>query len=145
MQLIEAGRDYETLERYLSQFVEYAATLAESALVARRRELRRAAAVNPERLEAMSQSLLPAIPRAFEMWILHLSELDSLSSAVAFTLDDLTVEESRGLAMLRCARHKFWESHASCPHCGTVNPRHASFCGGCGEQEVSGSRFQPDT
>ena len=135
MPLIEAPRDYEALEGYLSQFVEYAATLAESALAARRRELRRAAAINPERLEAASQPLLPAIPRAFEMWILHLSELDSLSSAVTFSPDDLTVEEARGLAMLRRARQKFSETHASCPRCGTVNPRHASFCGGCGTTE----------
>ena len=66
MNLIEAGRDYEALEGHLAQFVEYAATMADSALAARRRELRRAAAVDPERLEATSQAGRPAIgcPRA---------------------------------------------------------------------------------
>ena len=136
MQFVEAGRDYTALEGHLAQFVEYAATLAESALATRRRELRQAAAINPRRLETASQAWLPAIPRAFEMWILYLSELDSLSAAVAFTLDDLTVEEARGLAMLRRARQKFWEANANCPRCGTVNPRHASFCGGCGTTEA---------
>ena len=56
MQFVEAGRDYTALEGHLAQFVEYAATLAESALAPRRRELRQAAAINPRRLETASQA-----------------------------------------------------------------------------------------
>ncbi len=135
MQAIEAGRDFVDLERYLPEFIEQAASQAESALQARRREQRRAAAVDPERIESAIRNPQSAIPRCFEMWILHLGELDLLASAAALTLDDLTAEEARGLAMLRRARDKFWEEHSRCSKCGAVNPRYASFCGGCGEQK----------
>lgn len=142
MQVIEAARDFDSLQRYLPAFIETAATMAESALAARRRELRQAAAVNPsrERERAVKQG---TIPHAFELWILHLGELDALSTAAGLTLDDLTAEEARGLAMLRRARQRFWEAHTCCPRCGSVNPRYATFCGGCGEQQASD--FRPQT
>lgn len=133
MNIIEATRDFQSLERYLPEFIEMCAASAESAWTARRRELRSLAAINPERLEAPRFAL--RIPHCFALWILHLGELDTLSVAAAFTLDDLTAEEARGLAMLRRARAKFWDEHARCAKCNAVNPRYASCCAGCGWSE----------
>jgi hypothetical protein len=132
MHIIEASRDLTALERYLPLFIEKAATEV-SALAARRRVLRRSAAVNPERVDRIVPDA-PRIPHAFELWIGHLGWLERLSHGVRFTLDDLTTEEARGLALLRQERERFWQAHSSCPVCNSVNPRSATFCGGCGQE-----------
>lgn len=128
---IEASRDLTSLERYLPVFIEQAASQSESRLAARRAALRKSAALNPARFDSIPCSLFP-VPYAFELWIAHLGWLERLSGGVAFSLDDLTVEEARGLALFRSEREKFWHAHASCPHCRSVNLRGATFCGGCG-------------
>ena len=133
MNVIEASRDLGSLERYIPQFVERAASQAESGLAARRRRQRLAAAVNPERIEKL-QSTEAAIPYAFELWIGHLGWLDQISAGVQFTLGDLRPEEAHGLAILRRARDRFWQEHSSCPVCNSVNLRTASFCCGCGKE-----------
>jgi len=129
---IEASRDLETLAKVLPLYIEQAASQSASALAARRKALRRQATVNPERQERLEAA--PEVPHAFELWIGHLGFLDQLSGGVQFTLDDLTPEEARGLALLRRAREKFWQEHISCPVCQSVNLRNSSFCGGCGKE-----------
>ena len=130
MPLIEPSRHPATLQRYLPLFIEQAAAHAESSLAARRRVLRQAAAINPDRVSSVPCSLFP-VPYAFELWIAHLGWLDRTASTVHFTLDDLTAEESRGLAMLRAERDKFWQAHSTCPSCHSINPRTATFCSAC--------------
>ena len=130
MIIIEASRDLSSLERYLPVFIEQAAGQM-SGLDSRRRALRRAAAVNPGRIEQLGSSGA-RIPHAFELWIAHLGWLERLSGGVAFSLDDLTAEEARGLALFRSERERFWQAHSSCAHCRSVNLRGATFCGGCG-------------
>lgn len=135
MQVVEASRDLVALERFIPAFIESAATQAHSGLAVRRAALRKAAAVNPARF-ASPDSRIPnaGFPHAFELWIAHLGWLDRIAAAVHFTLDDLTAEEARGLALFRHEREKFWSSHSSCPQCQSVNVRSASFCGGCGAE-----------
>lgn len=130
MTVVEASRDFNGLERFLPMFIEKAASRM-SELAARRRTARRDAALNPERVARAEQAGV-AVPHAFELWIGHLGWLDRISTGVAFSLDDLTMEEARGLALLRQEREKFWRTHSACPHCQSVNARNASFCGGCG-------------
>ena len=132
MNIIEASRDLNALERYIPEFVQRAASQAESGLAARRRKQRLAVAVNPERIEKL-QTEEGGIPYAFELWIGHLGWLDQISAGVQFTLGDLRPEEAHGLALLRRARDKFWQDHSACPICNSVNLRAASFCGGCGK------------
>jgi hypothetical protein len=128
---VEAPRAFTEIERFLPIFIESSARAAESTLAARRREMRRAAAVNPARIEAPFGDA-PGIPFAFELWIIHLGELDRLAGGVAFTLDDLTPEEARGLALLRRAREHFWAEHQKCPGCNSLMSKSQSFCGTCG-------------
>ncbi|MBI2815454.1 MAG: zinc ribbon domain-containing protein [Acidobacteria bacterium] len=131
MHFIEASRDLAALSRFIPAFIESATRQAESPLAARRRALRQQAAINPVRLDFIGNG---RIPHAFELWISHLGWLDRIAAGVQFTLDDLTAEEARGLALFRYEREKFWASHSSCPHCQSVNARGASFCGGCGTE-----------
>ncbi len=133
MQVLEAGRDISSLERFIPLFIEAAATRAESGLAARRQALRRMAAVSPQRTDSVPCSLFP-VPYAFELWIGHLGWLDRVAAGVQFTLDDLTAEEARGLALLRQEREKFWQAHSACAQCQSVNARGASFCGTCGAE-----------
>ena len=133
MQIVEASRDLSALERYLPLFIGHAASRAECDMALRRQVFRRAAAVNPERIERGSR-MEAVIPYAFELWISHLGWLDQLGEGVGFTLDDLRPEEAHGLGMLRRSREKFWNQHSACPQCQSVNLRAASFCGGCGTQ-----------
>lgn len=130
MRILEAGRDISALEHYLPLFIEQAAMQAESSLAARRRSLRRAAAISAARLDSIPCSF--RVPYAFELWIAHLGWLDRLAAGVQLTLDDLTTEEARGLALLRQEREKFWQAHCCCPQCQSVNVSGASFCGTCG-------------
>ena len=145
MQIVEASRDIATLEKMVPLYIESAATQAESSLAARRKALRKVAAVSPGRLEAVPCSVLRPqspldgvalfpVPYALELWIAHLGWLDRLAAGVQFNLDDLTAEEARGLALLRQEREKFWQAHRSCPQCQSVNVRGASFCGTCGAE-----------
>jgi hypothetical protein len=133
MQIVEASRDLSALGRYLPLFIGQAASQAESGLAARRIALRRAAAINPARLESLKKPSA-SIPYAFELWIAHLGWLDQVGASIDFTLDDLRPEEADGLALLRHARERFWREHSACPQCQSVNIRAANFCGGCGTQ-----------
>ena len=133
MQIVEAARDLSALERYLPLFIGQAASQAESDRALRRRAFRRAAAIDPKRLERRTPEGA-AIPYAFELWISHLGWLDQVGEGVGFTLDDLRPEEAQGLAILRRARELFWRQHSACPQCRSVNLSSASFCGGCGVQ-----------
>jgi len=85
--------------------------------------------VNPGRFRSDAVD----VPPCFEIWIAHLAWLDVISAAIAWSLDDLACEEAEGLALFRRARKKYWAEHLSCPACQSVNPRSASFCGGCGK------------
>ena len=124
---VEAPRDYAAIERLLPLFIERYAT-SSSALAARRQELRQSAIVN-------RQSSIPQVPFAYELWFLHLGELDQLAGAVKLSLDELTPEEARGLAMFRRAREKFWEEHQKCAVCGAVR-RRDSWCSTCGQKAL---------
>ncbi len=133
MPIIEASRDLTSLERFLPLYIESATAAAESGLASRRKALRKSAALNPDRFASVPCSLFP-IPYAFALWIGHLGWLERLSGGVRFSLDDLTLEEARGLSLLRQERERFWQSHASCPVCNSVNLRTATFCGSCGKE-----------
>ena len=133
MSIIEASRDLAALERLIPLYIEQAATQAEGSLAARKRALRIATAVNPERFETVPGSL-SSVTYCFQLWIGHLGWLDQISAGVQFALGDLRPEEAHGLALLRRARDKFWQEHSSCPACDSVNLRIASFCGGCGKE-----------
>lgn len=133
MRLIDPSRDVATLEKALPVFIARAASRAESDMQRRRAELRRAVALNPERLDRLEAG--PAIPYAVELWIGHLAFLDLLAGVVALGPADLTAEEARGLAMFRAQREKFWSDHTRCPQCNAVNRRGAAICaGGCGRK-----------
>ena len=133
-QLIEASRDFAALERLMPLYIERAASQAESGLAARRKAQRVATAVNPERIRAITEMVGPEIPFGIELWIGHLGHLDQASGAVQFSMNDLSADECRGLALLRRVREKYWSEHASCSVCQSVNLRSASFCGGCGKE-----------
>jgi hypothetical protein len=126
MKVMDASRDLASIERFLPLFIERAA-LQSSEIAANRERKRKESSMNPARVQHGS-----LIPHAFELWFGHLGRLDRMNAAVTMTLDDLTMEEARGLAIFRQARQQFWQSHTACPQCNSVNPRHSSFCSGCG-------------
>ena len=129
----EAARDYAAIERLLPQFIERHASAA-SGLAARRLELRQQA-TGRRPVDHTDQRSVTTVPFAYELWFLHLGELDQLAGAVTLSLDELTPEEARGLAMFRRAREKFCEEHQRCAVCSAVRRRSDSWCSTCGHKD----------
>ncbi len=142
MQTVEPSRDLNALAGFLPVYIERAVSQAELGLAARRKALRIATAVNPERernrdsnpsRDSYGAALSFPVPYAFERWIAHLAWLDQLSKGIELAAAGLTPGEAQGLALLRQAREKFWSEHTSCFACSSVNLRNAKFCGDCGK------------
>lgn len=102
---------------------------------------RRAAALNPQRLER-AEAAPPPVPLAYQLWLSYLLWLEEALRALGAPPGDVSGVELAGLQALGRARNRFLESHQVCPRCQGVSPRAsaAARCRRCGH-DLSGVAY----
>lgn len=119
MNPVAASADFAGLERYAYRLL---CQTTDARQRAGRSAARRAAALDPQRLERAVEST-PPVPLAYQLWLSYLLWLEEALRALGAPPRDVSGVELAGLQALARARSRFLESHQVCPRCEHVNPR----------------------
>lgn len=125
-----ASSDFAGLERYAYRLL---CRTTDEPHRAGRGQARRAAALDPQRLER-AEPAPPPVPLAYQLWLGYLLWLEEALRALGAPPGDVSGVELAGLQALGRARQRFLQSHQLCPRCQGVAPRGsaATRCRRCG-------------
>jgi hypothetical protein len=127
---IAASADFAGLERYAYRLL---CQTAENGHRTGRSAARRAAALDPQRLER-NVDAPPAVPLAYQLWLSYLLWLEEALRALGAPPRNFSGVELAGLQALARARTRFLDSHQACPRCHAVSRRSLAVarCRRCG-------------
>lgn len=99
-----------------------------------RANARRAAALDPQRLERADEKT-PPVPLAYQLWLSYLLWLEEALRALGAPPRDVSGVELAGLQALSRARTRFLDAHQVCPRCQGVTLRATATkrCSRCGQ------------
>lgn len=130
--LVDPARDKNGLRLYLPLFIAEAVK-SNQPMLARREKLRQEGKQIGKRIGDLTR---PPVPPAFEMWFVHLCEIDARLGVATASELGMSEEEIDGVCALRQAREEFWNKNSRCGKCGTVQEKSNIIpCIGCGHRE----------